>query len=179
MTKYKELQERKEKEKHLSLKEEQYESLSKEENEKWVTYIEHKIREEAEQAKRGLDSQSTQLSHSCEQMKQLEKQITSQQEDLEVLSLEKVVQQDEYNSTTTEWKRKQVEVLEQNKQLLALNEEYNSLRQQYVFFQQEISKRRDVIMVDSSKRVIGRGKRENGSRGNCPQCQNLKQQLNK
>ena len=56
------------------------------------------------------NTQQLQIQEKQKTIEKLKQLITSLQDDLEVLSLEKVVQQDEYNTVTTEWKQKQEQV---------------------------------------------------------------------
>lgn len=56
------------------------------------------------------NTQQLQIQEKQKTIEKLKQSITSLQDDLEVLSLEKVVQQDEYNTVTTEWKQKQEQV---------------------------------------------------------------------
>ena len=56
------------------------------------------------------NTQQLQIQEKQKAIEKLKQSITSLQDDLEVLSLEKVVQQDEYNTVTTEWKQKQEQV---------------------------------------------------------------------
>ena len=55
-------------------------------------------------------TQQLQIQEKQKTVEKLKQLISSLQDDLEVLSLEKVVQQDEYNTVTTEWKQKQEQV---------------------------------------------------------------------
>ena len=92
-------------------------------------------------------------------LQEKEKQISSCQEDLDMLLLEKVENQEEYSRCTEEWKAKQnrvktvmtvdAKVLELNQQQIALNQEYNRLRQLLVKNQKEESERRDLAMVET------------------------------
>lgn len=56
------------------------------------------------------NTQQLQIQEKQKTVEKLKQLISSLQDDLEVLSLEKVVQQDEYNTVTTEWKQKQEQV---------------------------------------------------------------------
>ena len=56
------------------------------------------------------NTQQLQIQEKQKTIEKLKQLITSLQDDLEVLSREKVVQQDEYNTVTTEWKQKQEQV---------------------------------------------------------------------
>ena len=56
------------------------------------------------------NAQQFQIQEKQKTVEKLKQLISSLQDDLEVLSLEKVVQQDEYNTVTTEWKQKQEQV---------------------------------------------------------------------
>ena len=90
-------------------------------------------------------------------LQEKEKRISSCQEDLDMLILEKVENQEEYARCTEEWKAKQnqvemgrdadAKVMELNQQQIALNQEYNRLRQLFVKNQKERSERRDLAMV--------------------------------
>lgn len=76
-----------------------------------------------------------------------------------MLLLEKVENQEEYSRCTEEWKAKQnrvgagmtvdAKVMELNQQQIALNQEYNRLRQLFVKNQKERSERRDLAMVET------------------------------
>ena len=92
-------------------------------------------------------------------LQEKEKQISGCQEDLDMLLLEKVENQEEYSRCTEEWKAKQnrvvvvmtvdAKVMELNQQQIALNQEYNRLRQLFVKNQKEKSERRDLAMVET------------------------------
>ena len=56
------------------------------------------------------NTQQLQIQEKQKTVEKLNQLISSLQDDLEVLSLEKVVQQDDYNTVTTEWKKKQATV---------------------------------------------------------------------
>ena len=56
------------------------------------------------------NTQQFQIQEKQKTVEKLKQLISSLQDDLEVLSLEKVVQQDEYNTVTTGWKQKQEQV---------------------------------------------------------------------
>ena len=56
------------------------------------------------------NTQQLQIQEKQKTVEKLKQLISSLQDDLEVLSLEKVVQQDEYNTVTTEWKQKHEQV---------------------------------------------------------------------
>lgn len=101
--------------------------------------------------------------------------VQKQQEDLEVLELEKVIQQDEYSALSSEWKRKQEvvcsvlvndneQIIQLNRKLIRLNQEYNALRQRYVQRQEERSERRNqaYVLFSFIIQVVEKGTRKDG-----------------
>ncbi|KAK8821763.1 hypothetical protein WA556_002210, partial [Blastocystis sp. ATCC 50177/Nand II] len=133
------------------------ERVMQSEKEKRDVRIEQSVRDEATRASDELKGMQSAIQSKSRDLQEKEEQISSCQEDLDMLLLEKVENQEEYSRCTEEWKAKQHRVMELNQQQIALNQEYNRLRQLFVKNQKERSERRDLAMRKQVESIEKKG----------------------
>lgn len=104
----------------LSRKRDHFKQLHEQEHQKWIQYIEQSVRKEVESNRDHMDTQvwnrklhkvkMKEVQHLEETLQQLESSTQSQREELERLQMERILQQEDYNTLMIQWKKKQAEV---------------------------------------------------------------------